>query len=129
MDLVDELENLKATLKDKWLDYYEANYDWLEKLRLHNTYDLEDGNTRPSTELILGVITSIEPKLKKFMPFLTILTSDEDKILEALGLNFEPDNALKERENERAKSSESLSDNTDPDTDYLNKIRKEITHN
>lgn len=53
-----------------------------------------DGGRRPSSFLILGVINALEPKLSNLMVPFYQLNSDEDALVEVLGLNFDPEMAL-----------------------------------
>lgn len=49
-----------------------------------------EGGRRPSSFLILGVVNALEPKLANLMTPFYQLNSDEDALVEVLGLNFDP---------------------------------------
>ena len=54
--MMSDFETIKATLKDKWLDYYEANQSWLpilnQEVYLQETRDYLGG--RMTVNLIYG---------------------------------------------------------------------------
>ena len=88
-------EELKPTLKDKWLNYYEANRLWLKELP--NYYNAPEKGSRPTSELILGVITTLEPRLKELLFNFLLVSKDINKIVDVLGLNFDPEKELEKR--------------------------------
>ena len=104
-------EQFKAELQDKWLDYYQANRIWLENME-------GKGQTIHNSWFILGVITALETKseLKELLQYFLAVSQDSDSIIRALGLNFDPEIELKKR-------SQKLE--TTP-SEYLDKIREEI---
>ncbi|MEM6253078.1 MAG: DUF5331 domain-containing protein [Cyanobacteria bacterium P01_D01_bin.156] len=87
-------ENFTTSIREKWLNYVQDNRAWLE-LQMNNvSVRTPDGGRRPSSLLILGVINAIEPKLSNLMVPFYKLNSDEDALVEVLGLNFDPEMAL-----------------------------------
>lgn len=56
-----------------------------------------------------------------------VLSNDSNKLVDALGLNFDPEIELEKREEERAKIQEAeaipLLPETNPHTEYLNQFR------
>ena len=85
------------SLKQKWLEFYVSNRDWI---KLHMEVDsvyTPDGGKRPSSYLILGVANALEPKLAQLMLPFSKLNADADTLVEVLGLHFDPDTALGER--------------------------------
>ena len=54
-------EEIKATLKDKWLDYYEVNQEWIKSV-LKNKKG--EGLQLAKNLLIVRSISMIEPKLQ-----------------------------------------------------------------
>lgn len=86
------IQQLRHTLKVKWLIYYQQNRPWLTKIRIWGTFD---GKRRPCSSFILAAVTNLEPKLIEVLPFVAQLNSDPDRIIAALGLNFNPDEELK----------------------------------
>lgn len=82
------------SLKQKWLQFYASNRDWI---KLHMEVDsvyTPDGGKRPSSYLILGVANALEPKLAQLMLPFSKLNADADTLIEVLDLHFDPDTAL-----------------------------------
>ncbi len=87
-------ENFISVIRQKWLDYVQANRPWLQ-IQMHQTsVRTPDGGRRPSSLLILGVVNALEPKLSNLMVPFYRLNADEDALVEVLGLNFDPEMAL-----------------------------------
>jgi hypothetical protein len=82
---------LRQSLKEKWLSYYEQNSSWLVKMRVWASYD---GLRRPSSGFILATLSVLEPEFEKMLSFMMDLSNNPDKIIAALGLNFNPDEEL-----------------------------------
>ncbi|MEA5597690.1 DUF5331 domain-containing protein [Rivularia sp. UHCC 0363] len=85
------------SLKQKWLQFYASNRDWI---KLHMEVDsvyTPDGGKRPSSYLILGVANALEPKLAQLMLPFSKLNADADTLIEVLDLHFDPDAALGEQ--------------------------------
>lgn len=87
-------ENFTAVIKEKWLDYVQANRPWLMLQMKNNSVRTPDGGRRPSSFLILGVVNALEPKLGNLMVPFYKLNADEDALIEVLGLNFDPEMVL-----------------------------------
>jgi hypothetical protein len=87
-------ESFTASIKQKWLDYYQANRPWLVLQMEGRSIRTPDGGKRPASALILGVVNALEPKLGNLMVPFFKLNADEDAIVEVLELNFDPDLAL-----------------------------------
>ncbi|HEY9877426.1 MAG TPA: DUF5331 domain-containing protein [Leptolyngbyaceae cyanobacterium] len=87
-------ENFTSVIRQKWLDYVQANRGWLILQMKQTSVRTPDGGRRPSSFLILGVINALEPKLSNLMVPFYRLNSDEDALVEVLGLNFDPEMAL-----------------------------------
>jgi Family of unknown function (DUF5331) len=85
------IQQLRQSLKMKWLNYYEENHPWLVKMRIWSTYD---GLRRPSSGFILATLSVLEPQFDQILSFILELNNDPDKIITALGLNFNPDEEL-----------------------------------
>ncbi len=117
-------EQIKASLPDKWLDYYQVNRCWIKPLMdSRNLWkQIPNNGQRPSASIILGVITALEPELAYWMPPFCELNPDFDKFVDVLGLNFDPETELNNREEEKAKSTQLNSS----DTDELESIRKQL---
>ncbi len=82
------IQQLRQSLKIKWVSYYYKNRSWLEKMRIWATYD---GQRRPSSGFILATLSVLEPQLEQIFPFILELNNNPDKIISALGLNFNPE--------------------------------------
>jgi len=87
-----DIQQLRQSLKVKWLLYYRRNRPWMTKLRIWGTYD---GQRRPSSSFILATLTNLEPQLIQMLPFIVALSNHPDQIVAALGLNFNPELELK----------------------------------
>ena len=85
------IQQLRESLKIKWVKYYHQNRSWLEKMRIWGTYD---DYRRPSSGFILATLSVLEPKLDEIFPFILELNNNPDEIIAALGLNFNPEEHL-----------------------------------
>lgn len=65
-------EQIKPSIKTKWLDYFENNQDWLNILMDRGeSVATPDGGRRPQGSVILGAISAKEPASPKvFICFL-----------------------------------------------------------
>lgn len=79
---------LRKSIKTKWLNYYIDNRQWLTRLRIWVDCD---GQRRPSSSFILATLSILEPQLNQLLPLIVDLSSNPDRIVAALGLNFNPD--------------------------------------
>ncbi|WP_373526207.1 DUF5331 domain-containing protein [Nostoc sp.] len=86
------IQHLRQSLKQKWLIYYEQNISWLVKMRIWGTYD---SLRRPLSGFILATLSVLEPQFDEILAFMLDLNNDPDKIVAALGLNFNPDQELR----------------------------------
>ncbi|OYD97435.1 hypothetical protein CDG76_00625 [Nostoc sp. 'Peltigera membranacea cyanobiont' 210A] len=86
------IQQLRQSLKQKWLIYYKQNTSWLVKMRIWATYD---GLRRPLSGFILATLSVLEPQFDEILAFMMDLNNDPDKIVAALGLNFNPDEELR----------------------------------
>ena len=86
-----DTEKFRQSLKLKWLEYYRDNRSWIVHLGIWIT---SQGRRRPSSSFILATLAILEPKLNQLMPLVVDLSSNPDRIVAALGLNFNPDEAL-----------------------------------
>ena len=130
--LIEQPEKFKAELKDKWLDYYEANRNWLQSFMNKNSSwttnvkyegELEDPKytpRRPNAHIILGTITVLEPQTQGWLVFCPNLQTDPNLIIKALGLDFDPELELKKREQQKLQIQQTTS------IEYLDQIREEI---
>ena len=82
------------SLKQKWLQFFSANRDWITlHMQVESVYT-PDGGKRPPSYLILGVVNALEPKLAQLMLPFSKLNPDADTLIEVLDLHFDPDMAL-----------------------------------
>jgi Family of unknown function (DUF5331) len=95
------IEQLRHSLKVKWLRYYQQNRSWLVKLQVWGT---ENGRRCPTSSFILATVSSLEPELTELLPLLVALNNNPDRIASALGLNFDPDAELKLMSDEQLQS-------------------------
>lgn len=84
-------EYLRRALKTTWLRYYRDNRPWLVRLGIWVNCD---GHRRPSSSFILGTLSTLEPQLTDLLPLIVDLSSNPDRIIAALDLNFSPDDEL-----------------------------------
>jgi hypothetical protein len=89
-----ETDQLRYALRQKWLTYYETNRNWITRMGIW--VDCE-GHRRPASSFILGTLSVLEPQLTQMFPFVVELSSNPDRIVTALGLNFSPDQQLQAR--------------------------------
>lgn len=85
------IEHFRKSLKVQWLNYYRKNRGWITRLGVWVNFD---GMRRPSSSFILGTLAVIEPQLTQLLPLVVDLSSSPDRIVMALGLNFNPDEEL-----------------------------------
>jgi len=85
------IQQLRESLKMKWLSYYQQNRLWLVKMRIWGTYD---DLRRPSSGFMLATLSVLEPQFDQILAFILELNNNPDQIITALGLNFNPDEEL-----------------------------------
>lgn len=90
-------DSFTDSLKQKWLQFFQANREWITLLMTVESVYTPDGGKRPSSYLILGVINALEPKLAGLMFPFAKLNPDVDTLIEVLGLNFDSDIVLGNR--------------------------------
>lgn len=82
------------SLKQKWLQFFQSNHDWIMlQMQVESVYT-PDGGKRPPSYLILGVVNALEPKLAQLMLPFSRLNPDADTLIEVLGLHFDPNMEL-----------------------------------
>ncbi|MEX6779022.1 DUF5331 domain-containing protein [Limnospira fusiformis] len=87
-------QEFTTALKQKWLDYYQANREWLVLQMDISSIPTPDGGRRPSSALILGTINALDPEAALLMFPFSKLNPDPEKLIEVLGLHFDPDHEL-----------------------------------
>jgi hypothetical protein len=85
-------EQLRQSVREKWLNYYRDNRVWITRLATWGNYR---GQRRPSSSFILASLSILEPELPNLLPMMVELSNDPDRLITALGLNFNPENELK----------------------------------
>ena len=85
------VQQLRRSAKNQWLSYYEENRHWLARLGVWVNCE---GQRRPSSSFILATLSVLEPELTHMLPLIVDLSSNPDRIVMALGLNFNPDAEL-----------------------------------
>ncbi len=131
MSLIDEFDELKSGLKEKWLDYYEANQAWINSTGIHHAKGYN-----PNSYFVIGVVATLDPKATELIYFLsTRLGQNIDTITQTLGLAFDPIPVLKAREEEAKKLVQeaklltaSGEDYTDPLLEELRREAREINN-
>jgi hypothetical protein len=110
------------SIKQKWLQFFQANRDWIKlHMEVESVYT-PDGGKRPPSYLILGVVNALEPKLAQLMFPFSKLNPDADTLIEVLELNFDPDIVLgnhlvPQEETERHQYESAVEDNIQDETD------------
>jgi hypothetical protein len=96
------IQQLRQSLKVQWLNYYREHRDWLIRIGVWVTCE---GKRRPSSSFILATLSVLEPKLIELLPLIVDLSSNPDRIVIALGLNFNPDEELETLDHQQTQSS------------------------
>jgi hypothetical protein len=131
---LEDFEKFKAELKEQYLDYWEENLIWMRKLGKEHFFNPHSQQPLiPKSPIVLSIIGALNPKVKDCLILLLgfNLSSEPSKIVEVLGLNFDPIQEIKKREKEREKKSEtpnleSKTLSALSDTEYLDQIRQKI---
>jgi len=108
------IQQLRQSLKHKWLIYYDQNISWLVKMRIWGTYD---GLRRPLSGFILATLSVLEPQFDEILSFMLDLNNNPDKIVIALGLNFNPDEELRLIKSEHSMATSQV-ESESPDQKY-----------
>lgn len=81
-------DQLRRSLRQKWLDYYRDNRLWVSRLAVWTD---ASGERRPVSSFIVATLAVLEPNLAHLLPLIVDLSSDPDRVVEALGLDFDPE--------------------------------------
>ncbi|MBF2057124.1 MAG: hypothetical protein IGQ45_07840 [Cyanobacterium sp. T60_A2020_053] len=94
------MNKIKEQIKEKWLDYWEKNRTWIITSCQYNGYrKTPDNGRRPRSEFIIVVLTILSSQFAQtWLEIFYSLNSNEDDIVKALGLDFDPDLELKKRQ-------------------------------
>lgn len=120
------IQQLRQSLKMKWLSYYQENRSWLVKMRIWATYE---GLRRPSSGFILATLSVLEPEFDQTLAFISDLNNNPDQIIVALGLNFSPDEELSLISAESLTIANSIIDDTSLETYTENVCEKSVVIN
>lgn len=83
--------DLKTSLKQKWLEFFQVNRYWVARHMELEYVATPDGGRRPSSHLILGVVSTLEPQLTQLLEPFTKLNPDINALVDVLELNFDPE--------------------------------------
>jgi len=146
MDIFEDFEEMKAELREKWLDYYEINHNWIKSAGLSQGMAwnvIVNGNKTtiycPNSALILGVISSLDQRIASFIQISKQLSGScsPDQLVIGLELRFNMDAALEERQREKEQEEDtqeaklltaSGGDYTDPLLEELRREAREINN-
>lgn len=105
MDLINDFEELKPILQEKWLDFYEKNEFFLKKF--DNQKDYSQGDIHFNAERIMLILVVLEPKLgekmlifQEIVKYMKIDFPDSVKWLKILNISNK-ENTLKTQIEER----------------------------
>lgn len=88
-------EQIKPSIKTKWLDYYENNYEWIQILMEGGEYvETPDGGRRPQGSVIIGGVSAMEPRLAEILYHFFLVHANFDTVVDVIGLNFDPTKEL-----------------------------------
>ncbi|MFM7366157.1 MAG: DUF5331 domain-containing protein [Cuspidothrix sp.] len=90
-------DSFTDSIKQKWLQFFQANREWITLQMNIESVSTPDGGKRPSSYLILGVVNALEPKLAQLMFPFAKLNPNADTLIEVLDLHFDPDITLGNR--------------------------------
>lgn len=92
-------EQIKPSIKTKWLDYYENNQEWMKLLMDGGEYvETPDGGRRPQGSVIVGAISAMESRLAEILYHFFLVHANFDTVVDVIGLNFDPLMELKKLE-------------------------------
>ncbi|MGB2927240.1 MAG: DUF5331 domain-containing protein [Limnothrix sp.] len=84
-------EQIKPSIKTKWLDYYENNQEWLKLLMDSGEFvATPDGGRRPQGSVIMGTVSSLEPRLAEILYHFFLVHANFDTVVDVVGLHFDP---------------------------------------
>ncbi len=89
---LDFIEKNKAIIRKSWLEYYKENATFLDQLteNCFKRVGTPDGGYRVKAELILGFLAGKHRNFTKLLYTLYVGNNNLEKIIETLGLNFDP---------------------------------------
>lgn len=129
------IEKNKEILKKAWLEYYAKNSAFLDKI-VENWFtrvDTPDGGHRVKGEWILGILAGKYSNFSKMLYTIYLGNDNVEKIVEVLGLNFDPKielekvkNSTKNMESDTPKTSVKNDDSTNSDNQNRESFLKDF---
>jgi len=89
---LDFIEKNKAIIRKSWLEYYQENATFLDQITENWFFRVAtpDGGYRVKAEWILGFLAGKHRNFTKLLYTIYIADNNLEKIVETLGLNFDP---------------------------------------
>jgi hypothetical protein len=122
MELSQELIRFKQDIKEQWLEYCKKNERWLRRLMNENNdwisikEEIEpelleklggQWVTRiPTHYLIIGAIPLLDPSASSVLELMIEVSDDIERVIQSLGLNFDPFLELKRREFQQSSNNQ-----------------------
>lgn len=105
---LDFIEKNKAIIRKSWLEYYQENATLFDRITENWFMRIAtpDGGYRVKAEWILGFLAGKHHNFSKLLYTLYIADDNLEKIVETLGLNFDPRKELKTTKNSSQNSQE-----------------------
>ena len=113
---LDFIEKNKAIIKKSWLEYYQENSIFLDQITENwfTRVATPDGGCRVKAEWILGFLAGKHRNFTKLLYTLYVADNNIEKIVEILGLNFDPPKELEKNQNQ-GNNSDKQKDNNKSD--------------
>lgn len=110
---LDFIEKNKAIIRKSWLEYYQENATFLDQITENwfFTVATPDGGYRVKAEWILGFLAGKHRNFTKLLYTLYIADNNLEKIVETLGLNFDPRKELEKTKNQTNNSDKQEENN------------------
>ncbi|MGI0482720.1 DUF5331 domain-containing protein [Geminocystis sp. CENA526] len=102
------IEKNKAIIRKSWLEYYQENATLFDRITENwfTRVGTPDGGYRVKAEWILGFLAGKHRNFSKLLYTLYISNDNLEKIVETLGLNFDPRKELEKTKNSSQNSQE-----------------------
>lgn len=107
--------DLTYSLKQKWLQYFQENRSWIVRQMEVDHVATPDGGRRPSSFLILGVVSTLEPQLLQLLLPFARLNPNVDALIDVLDLNIDPEKARSDSQPTQNPSNPTTNPSTDMD--------------
>jgi hypothetical protein len=113
------IQQFRHSVRDKWLSYYAENREWIIRLQVWVNCD---GQQRPASSFILATLSVLEPQLNQLLPLIVDLSNNPDRIVAALGLNFNPDQDLERNARNQMEAPKAISEDRSTCADSVVKL-------